>query len=864
MHRSAVSCRWAFFLLLSLVAMMPLAAQERPTVARGKVVDGKTGDALPFVQVLFAGSQVGTLSDMEGKFQLQNMLGYDTVEFRMMGYETLRIGVKRGEVTSRLKIELHPTATTLKAVKVTPKGKRERYRRKENPAVELAREVIAHKDTNRPTFQDHYLRSRYDKSILALDDFHPNYDRHIVWKHLPFVSKYVGLTPYDNTAILNIMVGEAQVKESYRKSPLRRQTLVIADRNGGLGDEFSEEGVGETVEDIFTPVDIYDNEIELLDNRFVSPLSSTIAITFYHYYITDTVDVDGQQCVVLSFAPADMKGFGFTGQMYIALDGTYAVRRYTMVVSPQVNINFAHGLTVVQSYTKDSAGRVLPVRGDVYGRLGFNNQLMQRLFKGGYLQHTVFYHDYDFESSPDLQPDSLFSPLVHSATLPRKKMLRHEWDTTRPMPLSLPETMVDSFRYEFAKIPWVKRYMFVGKVLLTGYVPTSKERDSSNLDFGSIYNLYSSNGIEGDRVRLGWMTKAHLNPRNFTDGYVAYGFRDQRPKFGLGYYHTFDDKKRYYMESPYNYLAFNIGYDIESPGQSVSELERDNVLMSTESIHPALYVGQAQARWVQSWPTNIHLDTRLTAQYYEPAGALTYRRIQPDGSLQLVDHFYNVEWVSKLRYSPQMKTRSTRKEDDGSQRLFNRGPVVSLEHKMGVMEGFYYNSTLFEAQYRLRMAVLGYMDFNLQAGKVWNAAPLPKLFIPNGSVSNWLLSNSFNTMLPMEYIVDQYASLFATYHLKGLILDHIPIIRVFGLREVVGFNVLYGGLTDKNNPALLHPGLYAFPEGIKTLGSQPYAEYSIGVENILGIFRVDYVRRLTYLEPGISPYGIKFGIGFAF
>lgn len=855
-------------MLLVLLLLLPslwhtAMAQQHPTVVRGKVIDYKTGDELPFVQILFAGSDIGTLSDMDGLFQLQNMLNYDTVEFRMMGYETRRVVVPKGELTNRLKVEMHPTATTLKSVKVTPRGRKERYRRKDNPAVELARAAIAHKDTNRLTYQDHYLRHRYDKTIMALDDFHPNYDRHVIWKRFPFVKKYVGLTPYDNTAILNIMVGEAQVQESYRKDPQRKQTLIIADRNGGLSDAMSEQDVSGTVENIFMPVDIYDNEISMLDMNFVSPLSSTIGITFYHYYITDTVEVDGQQCAVLSFAPADKKGFGFTGQMCIALDGTYAVRRYTMVVSPKVNINFAQGLTVVQSYQADSLGRVLPIRNDVYGRLGFKNRTIKKLFKGAYMQHTVLYHDYDFVSSPDLQPDSLFSPLVNTAKLPRKRMLRHEWDTTRPMPLSLPETMIDSFRYEFAKIPWVKRAYHVGQVLLTGYIPTSKERDSSNIDFGSIYNMLSYNGIEGRRLRLGWMTKAHLNPRNFWDGYVAYGLQDQRPKFGLGYYHTFDDKKRYYMEPPYNYLAFNISYDIESPGQS-SQLSRDNVLMSTESIHPALYVGQVQARWVQSFPSNLHLDTRLAFQHYEPAGPLTYQRITSDGGLELVKDFTNAEWVAKLRYSPQMKTRSNRKEDDGTNRIFNRGPVVSLEHKMGLMEGFYYNRTLLTADYRIKMAVLGNLDINLQAGKVWNTAPLPKLFIPDGSMSALLFSNTFNTMKPMEYIVDQYASLFATYHMKGLILDHIPIIRLFQFREVFGFNMLYGSLTDKNNPALMHPGLYTFPTDIKTLGSQPYAEFSIGIENILGIFRVDYVRRLTYLEPDTPPYTIKFGLGFSF
>ncbi|MGX8712642.1 MAG: DUF5686 and carboxypeptidase-like regulatory domain-containing protein, partial [bacterium] len=133
-------------------------------------------------------------------------------------------------------------------------------------------------------------------------------------------------------------------------------------------------------------------------------------------------------------------------------------------------------------------------------------------------------------------------------------------------------------------------------------------------------------------------------------------------------------------------------------------------------------------------------------------------------------------------------------------------------------------------------------------GVIWNRAPYTRLYIPTGNSGIYISSNAFNSMKPMEFIMDQYVAFFATYHLKGWILNRIPLINRLRLREVVGFNILYGGLTTKNDPLNDPVGLYRMPEGTKPFGTTPFMEYSIGIENILRFLRIDYVRRLTYLD----------------
>ncbi len=181
---------------------------------------------------------------------------------------------------------------------------------------------------------------------------------------------------------------------------------------------------------------------------------------------------------------------------------------------------------------------------------------------------------------------------------------------------------------------------------------------------------------------------------------------------------------------------------------------------------------------------------------------------------------------------------------------------------MGLLDGFYYNRSTFNIFSRYWFAVLGYLDLSIRGGMVWNPVPMPKLFVPNGNSGYMMSESSFNTMRPMEFIMDRYVSLYATYHMKGLILNHIPLIKNLRLREVLGFKILYGGMSDMNNPALDHVGLYLLPAGANFLSDKPYMEYSIGIENILKLIRIDYVRRLSYLDDAASPYAVKVSLQF--
>lgn len=772
------------------------------------------------------------------------------------------------------------TERTLDAVTISAQKSHSRYSRKDNPAVELIRQVIARKEQNQLMGQERYRRDGYEKVMLALDNFHPDFEHKYIWRKLNFLQKYIDRSPFDGVPILTISMREMMTEQT-RQQPQAPRTLITAQRMEGLDQMLGQEGINTTLTSLFAPIDIYENDIALMVNHFISPLSSNFAIAFYKFFITDTCELTilcsadsgavptevKVPCVEVSFVPVTRESFGFTGMLYVALDGSYAVVRYEMHVSDFVNINFVRDLTIAQDYTLANTGHWVPNRSDSYARL-----FLHRRLQNVYAHHTRLYYDYDLSDSVALLPDSLFTALSNTAVSPNAdKMRRREWNNRRPLQLTAKETVLDSMRYELARMPAMQVLRKVAEVTFFGYVPTAHKREGSYFDIGPIYNLYSYNYEEGDRLRLGGMTTARLNPHHFFEGYGAYGFKDQRWKYSALYIYTFDEKKHHSHESPHNLLSIGMSHELETPGQSFEDFERDNIMMSTEQPQKVQYVSQVQLRLRKEWEADFKksnakfsLDTWLAARRTEPAGLLEYNEWQADGSLQSVTQFDELEWMGRLGFSPRLASDS-RRSGSGNMMSFNlTAPRISITHRVGLMGDnlldpqltrFPYQRTDLSIQKNIWLSAFGYLDTRINAGIVWGRVPFPKLYIPSANSSIFLTSSAFNTMQPLEFIMDRYASLFATYHLKGLILRHIPLIRRLKLREVVSFSMLYGSLSDKNSCAssgstgtISHEGLYQLPVGVSPLGSTPFMEWSIGVENILKFIRIDYVRRLTYTE----------------
>ena len=792
-------------LLFALCSALTWAQDGITTGLQGRVRDAETNEPIPFVQIVFDGTTVGAETDMDGRFSISNNQGYTSVSFRMMGYESQKMKIQRGKTKKRVTIKMVPRGKTLGTVEITAKKGKNKYSRKHNPAVDLVRKVIDHKEKNRVEAQPHYRRDVYERLSMSLDDFNPDFEGKRLWRKLNFLEKYIDETEFDATPILVVSMRELLAQESYRKSPKQTRRLVTGKRMEGLDEVLSDEGIDENIRAMFNPVDIYDGDIELMLNHFTSPLSPVLAVSFYKFYITDTTFVDGQKCVELSFVPANQQSYGFTGRMYVSLDPDSTFALTNMYISKHIQELYVHQMRV--------------------------------------------YTGYDLSDTVQMLPDSLFSRFETEVTLPRKDLMRYksEFAERRPVKLSAKETVLDSMWVELARLPEFKTIKYTGEVFTSGYIPTAHQRSKSKFDIVPVFIILSFNHEEGWRVRLGGMTKAELNPRNFLEGYAAYGFRDKRPKGSLTYTHTFDDKDRHSHEAPFSSFSINGIYELQTPGQSYDNFDRDNIMSSSDKEMNVQYVAQGMMRLRKEWKSHVRFDTWLAARHYEPSGSLVYLQYQDDGSLKKVDFFTEAEWHVGMSFTPNFSPGTRRRETQSN--LRKDAPSISIGHTVDLVDGVtWVHTTDFSAEKRIWLSSFGHIDAKLTAGAIWNRAPYTRLYIPSGNSSIWVSNNSFNSMQPMEFIMDRYVAFFATYHLKGWILNRIPLINRLRLREVMGFNILYGGLTDKNNVDIDCVGLYKMPDVTKPFGDVPYMEYSLGIENILRIFRIDFVRRLTYVD----------------
>lgn len=838
-----------FFAIVLFVMVTTLCqAQVATTMVKGKVRDAATGEALPFVHVYFDGTQIGTTTDIDGLYKLQNDKGHTTVIYKMVGYRQCVKSVKYG-TNSTINVSLTPSSTNLQAVKITAQqGRKERYRRRNNPAVDLARNVIANKGQNRIESAGHYSRQQYRKLTLTVEGINPDFDNSRFWRKFPFMEQYFD---YSEPTVPRIGVSLREFLESnyYCANPGRRSSSVRAKRSKGVDKILDREGLSDQLDEMFQPADIYDGDIDVMLNHFVGPLSSA-AITFYKYHIIDTVELDGMKCAQLSFVPVNKESYGFVGYVYVALDSSYAVKQYQLMVSSHINLNFVSDLNIQGSFSRDSLGRYYPTEASVEAKLSLHPRMKQIL-----VRNRVYYSNYDLSNG------------VESVSPPDTTRLTDaQWDSLRPAPLTNKEVISQEVLTELKRIPAIRTGITIGSMISGGYFSTHRDSDSSLFDIGPLYNMVSYNTTEGLRLRCGGMTTTQVMPHTFASGYLAYGTLDQRIKGSLSLIHTFHDVDLHPFEQPMSFLSLTGQYDLENMGGANSLYERDNILMSSFTYLPMQYVGALQLRFCHEWENHLSFDTRVGLRNAAPAPGLEYFRIMDEGTTEQVDRVSDVQWEACLRFSPVEHKSKNRLGSSSPLNIVHDALSASITHKMGYQfDGFYYNSTEALAEKRFWLSSFGHIDLSVGTGIVWNRVPLPKLFLPGASTSIFMSPHNFNMVRPMEFAMDQYAELFATYYLKGWILNRIPLVKRLHLREVVSFSILAGGLSPRNNPAYGHKGLYELPAGCSPLGKQPYMECSMGLENIFRFVRIDYVRRLSYLEglPANRKGCLRVGFRFA-
>lgn len=564
--------------LLQFVTGISVLYAQSITSASGIVRDSVSGEPLSYVSVMFENSTIGAMTDDDGAFSLQNDKGLTRLVVSSLGYDNKVVNLKAGQKNDNLDILLSPTSFQIAEVEVRPT--KERYSRKDNPAVELIKKVIEHKNDNRIEAKDEYQSEVYEKLSMSLDDFNPNLEKNKFLKKFKFIKNYLDTSEFNGKPILTISVRETISDQYYRKHPKAEKTITKAKRQQGIDKTLDDGGaITANLEEIFKGVNIFDNNINILLNRFVSPLSSTLAVSYYKYYIMDTVDVAGDKCVDLAFVPVNSQSYGFTGRLYITLDGNYAVKKFLLNTPANINLNWVDKLRIEQEFKR--------MPDSTWVLANENTYVNFYIVKGAQQLYAHQLRNFDKYQFDVQNADSIFGLLGPIHELPEATAQTDTfWIHNRHVPLKEKESALDDLLAQLRKVPAFNVIIKTAEILITGYIPTTADKDKSKFDFGPMNTTFSANHLEGFRMRVGGMTTANLNPHWFGSGYLAYGVNDRKLKYNAKLTYSVNKKKYHEGESPVNNISAIQEYDVYTPGQDFLFTSKDNMFVAWKVGEP--------------------------------------------------------------------------------------------------------------------------------------------------------------------------------------------------------------------------------------------------------------------------------------
>lgn len=803
---------------------------------RGIVRDSITDEVLPYASVMIGGTTSGAVTDADGIFEFTVPDGTKSLQITCMGYDKKVLPIRKGRINIYA-VYLSPSTTELKEIVV----KKSKYSKKNNPAVEFLNRLKTQAPKTDPLRNPYYSYDKYEKIVLGLNDFMPEEHSRML-RTFPFLAEHVDTSAVSGKPYLGVMIKEKKSRHNFRNNPSAQKEIIDGLRSEGVDEIVDGESMRVFMEDVMREIDLYQNDLTLLQNRFVSPLSR-IAPDFYKFYLTDTVQMGNERCIVLSFYPHNHATFGFIGHIFVPEnDTTMFIRKVEMHLPREINLNFVDNLYLSQTYKKAPDG----------SRLKMSDELTMEISiagKGGglYASRHTDYAGHSFDAIADSVFSGDGSVIERTGAGDRDSVY---WEEARLSHIARGESRVGELMTRLRKVPiyyWGEKIL---KTVFTGYVATS---NPSYFDFGPVNSILSFNSMERVRLRAGGMTTANLSPHWFGRFYVAYGFKDHRWKYKAEAEYAFNRKEYHSREFPVRSIRATSSYEIDRPGESYPFTSADNIVLSLKRMSDdrATYRRLNKIEFTYETLSNFSVNLAISNDHREAAPTMPLI----DGNGHFLRTFSENKLELMLRYAPGEKFFQTR-----TYRIPVNldAPAVSILQTYAPkgLFGTRYdiNKTEIDVAKRWWFSAFGYLDTYAGGGHVWSSSSFLDLNIPNVNLSYIIQPRSFALMNPMEFISTSYVWWDFTYWANGALFNYIPYLKKLKLREVIGFRGYWGTLADRSNPAI-HKDLLQFPAetGITKLDRGPYMEVSAGIENIFKILRVDYVWRLNYRN---MPYKI--------
>jgi len=842
--------KYILFIFLLVAAQVVIA--QKVTKVRGTVMDAKTGDPIPFAAVSFKNKNIGTITSYTGAFSLESNFATDVLVVTSLGYEPVELNITLFSNNFGLKIRLRPLQVELEEVDIVT-TKKKKYKNKGNPAVELIRNVIIHRKDNRMRSLDSYSVHKYQKVEIDINNITQKFMGNPIFKSFPEIFDYVDTSSINGKPFLPIYMYETISDVYYQKKPKKNREWISATRSEGFDEYLDGQGISAFVQNIFQEVDIYQSHILFLEKEFTSPIAN-IAPSVYRYYILDTVSIDNIACIELGFMPRNDASYSFKGKIWITNDSTYAVKKAELGMTDKININWISTFLINLTFNKSEYGMLLS---ESHTTIDFDLAVSDE-GTGIFGKKSDYFENYKVNIA---LPDTIMKGNEVKVEMPG--CLDRDstyWENNRMMPLSKSEKSIKMMSDHIQSIPSFDVFVKMVNVFLSGYY------DLGKVEIGQLGSVYSFNEIEGLRMGMGLRTTEDFSFHWQFGLSGAYGFNDEVWKYA-GHLKYFWDRKFK------NYLKVEFTRDYYFPGENIDFVRSDNLFLSFRRGAQDKMVDFTKLDLEFSHEFSNDFRMFLIGKTGKESGLGTLNFIYFDAGEEIeIDEFVTYELGVKQRFSPNQKyytgknTRSL---------IITNHPIYEISYRYGQSfnNSYEFNYHKLNARFfkRNNVGSFGYNDILVELEKTFgNGVPFLYMRMHAANQTFSFQEYSANMMNYLEFVSDQYAYLVFTHYFDGLFFNQIPLLKRLKWRSLVSARVLYGSVTDGNNPSKT-VGLVQFPTDIDgyattfSLGNVPYVEASIGIENILNLLRIDIVKRFTYLDnpnlpdlKGIKGLGIRF------
>ncbi|WP_112112290.1 DUF5686 and carboxypeptidase-like regulatory domain-containing protein [Flavobacterium aciduliphilum] len=806
------------------------------TKVEGIVIDNKN-QPISYANIVFKGSNEGTVSDENGKFYLESSKTYKEIVVAFVGYTKREVSLEKN-VVYNLKIILSDEKVLQEVVIYSGKTSK-----KNNPALAILRKIWARKRKNGLKMFDQYQYEKYEKVEFDLNTIDSAFMKNKVFKGMEFVFKNVDTSKVTGKTYLPIFINES-LYDVYGDTKLKKEKAVIkANKNSGLGDG---EGVNTFIKDLYNDYDIYNNHLNFFEKSFTSPLSTT-GIDTYNYVLRDSAFVENKWCYNIVFYPRRKNELTFKGDFWVN-DTTFAVKTINMAVSKSANINWIKDIYIEQEFDVVNDSVFLLTRDYMMSDFALNKK---ETSKGVYGKRTTLFRNHKFNEQ---KPEKFYKEEVNYIDNAVYKRDDEYWEKNRFEKLNKDEIGIYKMLDTLKTVHKFKQMYNLASILGSGYINYHK------FDYGPIFSTIGYNVVEGWRLRAGGRTYFGPNDKWRLQGYTAYGFLDDKFKYGISGKWMIDSKNRIILEGGNRRDVEQIGASLTTTNDVLGRSFASSGVFNTRTNGKLTNINLTTASIEIEPIKNVTFQTGFsyrTLASASPTFSLDY--YADDTHAAIKNSVKQTEINVQIEYTPKKKTVGYGVERMIVDSPYSRFFVNYSQGFKGLMRSdFNYSKLQLYYKQPITIGPLGRTNITMELGKINGAVPLGLMSVIPGNQSYFVIGNTFSNLNFYEFVTDRYATFQWEHNFQGRLFSRIPYFRKLNWREIIGARTVYGDFSEENKQLNASGLVYKAP-------TTPYWEYSVGIGNIFKFFRIDASWRGNYRDiPGTNNFTIKGEFGFYF